>query len=97
MRIIRLSYGIRGFVKLARYGLKWLRMLTDKAKYKAKVLSFWTRHGLAATLDAFPVKRSTLFLWKRKVRLGGGSFESLNELTKAPKMKRKRLWPREVG
>ena len=92
MRIIRLSYGIKGFVRLARYSLKWLYMLTDKAKYKAKVLSFWTRHGLAATLDAFPVKRATLFLWKQKVKQGNGSFESLNELTKAPKMKRKRLW-----
>ena len=96
MRVIRLSYGIRGFVKLARYGLKWLYMLTDKAKYKAKILSFWTHHGLAATIDAFPVKRSTLFLWKQKVKQNNGNFESLNELTKAPKMKRKRLWSSAV-
>jgi len=71
-------------------------MLTDKAKFKAKVLSFWTCHGLEATLDAFPVKRSTLFLWKQKVKTGCGKLESLNELTRAPKLKRKRLWPFEV-
>ncbi len=96
MRIIRLSYGVRGFVKLARYSLKWLHMLTDKAKYKAKVLSFWARHGLEATLDAFPVKRSTLFLWKQKVKQGKGNLEALNELSKTPKLKRKRLWPPAV-
>lgn len=92
MRVIRLSYGIRGFVRLARYGLKWLSMLTNKAKFKAKVLSFWTRHGLEATLDAFPVKRSTLFLWKQKIKQGNGNLESLNELSKAPRLKRRRLW-----
>lgn len=96
MRVIRLSYGVRGFVRLARYSLKWLRMLTDKAKFKARVLTFWTRHGLEATLDAFPVKRSTLFLWRQKLKYGNGNLESLNELTRAPKIKRKRLWPERV-
>lgn len=96
MRIIRLSYGIRGFVRLANYSLKWTRMLTEKAKRKAKTLSFWEKHGLLATLDAFPIKRSTLFLWKQKIRKSGGNLEALNEKTKTPKTKRKRLWPQEV-
>lgn len=93
MQIMRLSYGVKGFVRLARYSIKWLHMLTDKATYKVKVLSFWTRHGLEATLDAFPVKRSTLFLWKQKIKQSGGTLESLNELSKAPQLKRKRIWP----
>jgi len=96
MQVIRLSYGVRGFVTLARYSLKWLHMLTDKAKFKVKVLSFWTRHGLEATMDAFPVKGSTLFLWKQKVKKGEGKLEVLNEKTRAPKIRRKRLWPPAV-
>lgn len=88
--------GIKGFVRLYQYGLKLRTMITDKAKSKAKILLFWEKHGLAATLDAFPVKRSTLFLWKKQFREGGQKMESLNEKSRAPHKKRKRLWPEEV-
>jgi hypothetical protein len=53
--------GIKGFVNPYEDGLKY-RMLTEKAKYKARVLVFWEKHGLETALDAFPVKCSTLFL-----------------------------------
>lgn len=90
MRIHCKFTGIKGFVRLYQYGLKWTYMITDKAKYKAKVLVFWEKHGLAATLDAFPVKRSTLFLWKKQLQDGSGRLEALNEKPKAPKVRRKR-------
>jgi len=71
-------------------------MITDKAKYKARVLAFWEKHGLAATLDAFPVKRSTLFNWQRRLKQANGQLESLNNLDKTPLRKRTRIWPRAV-
>jgi len=71
-------------------------MITDKAKYKAKILVFWEKHGLEATLDAFSVKRSTLFLWKKRFKESGNKFESLNEKSRRPRIKRKRLWSEEV-
>jgi hypothetical protein len=40
--------------------------MTDKAKKKFEVLVFWEKHGLSATMDAFGVKRRTLFLWKKQ-------------------------------
>ena len=67
-------------------------MITDKAQYKAKVLVFWEKYGLEATIEAFPVKRSTLFLWKKKVKKANGSFEALNEQKRTPKTSRKRIW-----
>lgn len=96
MQVLRISYGVRGFVRLNNDALKWIRMLTDKAKLKAKILVFWEKHGLEATLDAFPVKRSTLFLWKKQLKEGQGRLEALNEKSKTPKVKRKRLWPLEI-
>lgn len=87
--------GIKGFVNLYEDGLKY-RMLTEKAKYKAKALTFWEKHGLEATMDAFPVKRPTLFLWKKKLRESGGKLESLNDKKRIPKTRRKRKWPFEV-
>lgn len=71
-------------------------MITEKAFYKARVLAFWEKHGLAAALEAFPLKRRTLFLWKKKLREGGGYFEALNDGSRAPRKRRKRLWPDEV-
>lgn len=71
-------------------------MITDKAKYKARVLAFYQKHGLVATLDAFLTKRSTLFLWQRKLKEGQGKLESLNNQSRAPVIKRKRLWPEPV-
>jgi len=88
--------GIRGFVRLYQYGLKLKYMVTDKAKYKAKILFFWEKHGLEATLDAFPVRRSTLFLWRKKLKEGRGKLEALNEKSKVPRIKRKRLWSDKI-
>ena len=94
---IRCTYtGIRGFLKAYERGLRYQYMITDKAKHKLKVLIFWEKHGLKAALDAFPVKRRTLFLWKRQFRKGGQIAEALNEHSKAPKQKRVRLWREEV-
>lgn len=67
-------------------------MITQKAKYKARILVFWEKHGLEACLDAFPVKRSSLYLWKQKWEQGGKRIEALNERSRAPRAKRKRIW-----
>jgi transposase InsO family protein len=88
--------GIKGFLNVYNYALKYRYMLTEKAKYKAKILVFWEKHGLEATLDAFPVKRSTLYLWKQQWEQGGKRIESLNEKSRAPRTKRKRIWPYEI-
>ena len=96
MQIHRVSYGVRGFVRLANYALRWAHMLTDKAKHKAKVLSFWSKHGLAATLDAFSIKRRTLYYWQAQLKQGGGQLEALNEQSKKPQHVRKREWSADV-
>lgn len=67
-------------------------MITEKALYKARVLAFWEKHGLIATIEAFELKRRTLFVWKKKLKVGGGNFEALNDVSRAPKKRRKRLW-----
>ena len=71
-------------------------MITDKAKHKAKVLYFYRKHGIKATIDAFQIKRSTLFLWQKKLKDGLGKLESLNDKSKSPCTKRKRLWSEEI-
>jgi len=88
--------GVKGFINLYEYALRYSYMITDKAKFKAKVLSFRAKHGLEATLDAFPVKRSTLFLWKKKLTDNQGKLEALNDKSKSPHRKRQRITSKRI-
>jgi len=96
MQIKRLSYQVRGFVNLNRYAIRWNCMVTEKAKYKARVLAFWEKHGIQATMDAFKAKERTLYLWKKQRKEGEGKLEALNEKSKRPKSVRKRDWPQGI-
>lgn len=71
-------------------------MVSEKAIKKARILVFWEKHGLQATLDAFPVKKRTLYHWKSIWDKAGGKLEALNDQSRAPKTKRVRIWPEEV-
>ena len=88
--------GIKGFITTYNYALKYRYMVTQKALHKMKVLAFWEKYGLEAAMEAFGVKRRTLFYWKSALKKGGNKIESLNDKSKAPKTKRTRLWPEEV-
>ena len=93
MRIFNVYRGVRGFVTLYHDALRYAYMITPKALKKARILAFWEKHGIAATLEAFEVKRSTLFLWKKQQKEGKGVIEALNERSTMPHNKRKRSWP----
>lgn len=95
MRIQRLSYNIRGFQRITDYAVRWIRMVTDEAKKRVQILTFWKTYGLEATREAFSVSRSTLFAWQ-KVQRQGGSLEALNPKSRKPKNVRKRIWPEAI-
>lgn len=88
--------GVKGFVKLYNDALRYRYMITNKALQKARTLAFWEKHGLQAATDAFKAKRRTLFVWKKKLKEAGGKLEGLNDQSKTPKAKRKRIWPIET-
>ena len=71
-------------------------MVSEKAQYRYRVLWFWEKYGLEATIEAFRIKRRTLYHWRMKLREGGEDPEALNDKSKAPRTKRKRLWPKEI-
>src|SRR3989344_8402369 len=92
MRIFSINRGVKGSRTLQEYAIRFAYMISEGAKRRAKILTFWQTHGLAATTDAHDVKRRTLFGWKRKLTEGHGKLESLNAGSRAPKVKRRRLW-----
>ena len=90
MRIFNVYRGVKGFVGVYHTALRYAYMITPKALHKARVLVFWQKHGLPATIEAFRVKRSTLFVWKQQHKEGKGMIEALNERHKTPHKTRKR-------
>jgi len=83
--------GIKGFVSCYNDAVRYQYMITKTAIYRFKILTFWERHGLQATIDAFGHKRSTLYAWKQRLQESKGRIDSLNNGSRAPKNRRKRV------
>lgn len=75
---------------LLERGLRFRYMITKEAQRRAGILTFWRKYGLEAAKEAYQVSRSTLFDWRKTLKVGYGKLESLNPKSKTPKNKRKR-------
>lgn len=51
---------------------------------KLKIINFFAKHGLSAAQDAFNVSRSSIFLWKKKLKSSDGKLFSLRNLSRKP-------------
>lgn len=56
----------------------------EVAKYRLKVINHYQQFGLESALNAFPVKRSTIFLWLGKLKKDHGSLTSLIPISTKP-------------
>lgn len=88
--------GIKGLVGAYNDYVKYQYMISEKARYKAKVLAFREKHGHKITLEAFELKSRTLYHWQSQWEKGNKKPEALNEKSRSPQTKRKRSWPTEV-
>ncbi len=94
MQYRNVGYKVKGLYKIAEYAIKWGSAMKQKCvQERVKILEFWETHGLKATIDAFGVKRRTLYLWKRKFKGGGGQPSALLDCSRKPKQLRKRNYP----
>jgi putative transposase len=57
---------------------------------RARILTFFQEHGLAATRDAFGVSRPTLYRWKQALAKSRGKLTALDPKTTKPKRVRMR-------
>lgn len=96
MRMQSRYRGIKGFVTIYNRAVRYRHMITKTAQKRYKILIHWNKHGIASTIDAFGIKKRTLFNWKLALKEGGGKIEALNPKSKAPKQKRKRLWDERI-
>lgn len=71
---------------IAHYPLKQKQII----KQRIKIIKFFDEFGKEATKKAFSKSRSTIFLWKKKLKEGEGRLFSLAFQSKAPENKRQR-------
>jgi len=64
---------------------------------RVKILEFYNDYGEAATKRAFDVSRSTIYLWKQKLKRQRGRLSALSPLSTAPKTRRRRQTPLPVA
>ena len=57
---------------------------------RIKIIEFLDKFGEKATQEAFTKSRSTVFLWKQKLKQNNGRLSALKPQSKSPKNKRKR-------
>jgi len=58
---------------------------------RLEIINFFDEFGADATKKAFHKGRSTVFLWKQKIKMSGGKLTSLAPGSKVPMHKRKRI------
>ena len=87
------KYGhCRGFSRMYNYGLRHYPnyMITKEAKQREKILLFWRKYGLQASIDAYGAKRSTLFWWWKIYKESEYKVDSLNPGSQARIVNHKR-------
>ena len=83
---------LRWFKTLERMHYEQNSLVDDTAERRWKMLVFWEKHGIQATIDAYGVSKRTLYLWKRKLKQWAWKLFSLSNKSTTPRKKRMREW-----
>lgn len=63
MQIDYLFYGLKGFKKFRNFSYIF-SMTTQIVDYRLKILNFYTKFGLNATIEAFNISKITIYRWQ---------------------------------
>lgn len=89
------------FKKYELYNLSKLNGLVNHPRYeeitrRLKIINFYDRYGINATKEAYGLSKSTIYLWKKKVREVDGDIRALASQSKAPRKKREKKWDKVI-
>lgn len=90
MQQIYINGYFKGFNKLNTYSLLKDHPQIETIEKRLKIINFFNVYGEEATREAFDVARSTVYLWRKKLKEARGRLTVLTQASKAPKNKRQR-------
>ena len=79
--------GIKGYATFKKFSYL-LEMENKEAQKRLKILKFFDKYGLEATIEAFDISRRTLYRWKATLTKNKNNIISLNPKSTKPKHKR---------
>jgi transposase InsO family protein len=86
-----ISYGVKGLLRVAKLALIDANM-DEIVRNRLKILTHWQSFGLASTVHAFGISKSTLYAWRMTLDQAGGNTAALMPASKRPKQVRTPLW-----
>ncbi|HHD78058.1 MAG TPA: hypothetical protein ENK98_00210, partial [Epsilonproteobacteria bacterium] len=90
-----LFYGIKGFERFAYYCYGY-DMESTEANRRYKIILFYQKYGLEATLEAFDISKRTLCRYQSILKKSNNNILSLEPKSKAPKDTRTSQIPRVI-
>lgn len=89
-------YVVAGTVKGYYHLMQYVEDITGHPQQvciekRLEIIQFFEKYGKEATEIAYKKKRSTIFLWKQKLKKAGGKLSALAPVDRAPKNKRHRV------
>jgi len=90
-----LFHGIKGFERFAYYCYRY-DMVSTEAQRRYKIVLFYEKYGLEATLEAFDISKRTLYRYRSTLKNAQNKIEALEPKSKAPKTKRRSKVPQEI-
>jgi len=96
MRIRSNLKGTKGWLYMYERSIRFRYMITETAKKRTRILTFWKKYGLEAVEEAYGVSKRTLYRWQKTLKSGQSKLEVLNSGSRTPKTKRRRLWDARV-
>jgi len=86
---------VKGFKEFANYCYSY-DMASIEANKRYKIVLFYEKYGLEATLEAFEISKRTLYRYKAALKRSNNSITALEPKSKVPKTKRKSTVPQEI-
>ena len=97
MQVISLRRHFRGYHWLMRHIVPVANHPQRKLiEERVKIIKFFDQYGAPATREAFGKARSTIYLWKKRLKEAGGSLSALAPLSQAPKYPPGKRTPAQV-
>ncbi len=95
MQIDYLFNGIRGYTRFKRFSYLF-EMENIEAKKRLKIIKFFDKYGLDATIEAFGVSRRTIYRYKATFKKSKEDISSLTPKSTAPKQIRRPTTSKDI-
>ena len=87
---------LKWFRTLERISYERNNLVDNKAEKRLKILLFFDKYWLEATLEAFYISERTIYNWKKKFKTWEKTIYSLSDKSRKPHKRRKREWSHKV-